>query len=272
MPLAMWLKTIETKNYRTLESLNLTFAKDYCTISGMNNAGKSGIIRVLSILFGVNEDRFYSEANFDYKEDKTQWVKGEPPIEIHYTFKIDRDEDPALVSFVEKIASKNITTSEAMLRVSYTITSSDEIKIAVNIGGETVDEKSAKEIHRRIRDSNLLFLYNSTDSADVYYLSRGRRKMIYEFVMSSDEKTAIDQASKAIESKLRRLAKDHMMGLSEVLGRLTDKYEIELSPPEGLVSRRMPLGINLRDRNVEVPILDWGSGTQNRTRILMAIL
>jgi predicted ATP-dependent endonuclease of OLD family len=34
----------------------------------------------------------------------------------------------------------------------------------------------------------------------------------------------------------------------------------------------MPLGINLRDRNVEVPLDDWGSGTQNRTHILMAIL
>lgn len=34
----------------------------------------------------------------------------------------------------------------------------------------------------------------------------------------------------------------------------------------------MPLGINLRDRNVEVPLDDWGSDTQNRTHILMAIL
>jgi putative ATP-dependent endonuclease of OLD family len=34
----------------------------------------------------------------------------------------------------------------------------------------------------------------------------------------------------------------------------------------------MPLGIKLRDRSVEVPLDDWGSGTQNRTHILMAIL
>jgi predicted ATP-dependent endonuclease of OLD family len=34
----------------------------------------------------------------------------------------------------------------------------------------------------------------------------------------------------------------------------------------------MPLGINLKDKNVEVPLSDWGSGTQNRTHILMAIL
>jgi predicted ATP-dependent endonuclease of OLD family len=34
----------------------------------------------------------------------------------------------------------------------------------------------------------------------------------------------------------------------------------------------MPLSINLRDKSVEVPIGDWGSGTQNRTHILMAVL
>jgi putative ATP-dependent endonuclease of OLD family len=63
-----------------------------------------------------------------------------------------------------------------------------------------------------------------------------------------------------------------MEGLSAMLGRLTDKYDVELSPPEGFSTRRMPLGINLRDRNVKVPINDWGSGTQNRTYILMALL
>jgi predicted ATP-dependent endonuclease of OLD family len=34
----------------------------------------------------------------------------------------------------------------------------------------------------------------------------------------------------------------------------------------------MALGINLRDKSVEVPINEWGSGTQNRTHILMAVL
>ncbi len=57
-----------------------------------------------------------------------------------------------------------------------------------------------------------------------------------------------------------------------MLGRLSEKYDVEVAPPEGFAIRRMPLGINLRDKHVEVPLDDWGSGTQNRTHILMAIL
>jgi putative ATP-dependent endonuclease of the OLD family len=57
-----------------------------------------------------------------------------------------------------------------------------------------------------------------------------------------------------------------------MLGRLSEKYDVELSPPESYTPRRMPLGINLKDRSVDVALNHWGSGTQNRTHILMAIL
>jgi putative ATP-dependent endonuclease of the OLD family len=46
-----------------------------CTISGRNNAGKSGIIRLLTNVFGENRNRPWDIKEFDYKEDKTQWAK-----------------------------------------------------------------------------------------------------------------------------------------------------------------------------------------------------
>jgi len=53
---------------------------------------------------------------------------------------------------------------------------------------------------------------------------------------------------------------------------LNEKYDVEFTPFEGYGAREMPLRINLKDKKVEVPIDDWGSGTQNRTYILMALL
>lgn len=270
----MRLNSITTKNYRTLHNITIGFSNGYCTISGRNNAGKSSIIRLLSALFGTSNpyDWTVDESRFEYKEDKTQWEKNSDPIQVKYSLKITKDEDPALISFIEKIATKKIATESASLSMSYTIRENDEISVSVTIDGGNVDDKSAKEIEKRIKDSNLLFLYNSTAHHEDYYYRRGRRRMFYDFVMSEDEKKALDKAGKHIERRLRKLAKEHTQGLSEVLGRLIEKYDIEISPPEGLTARRMPLGINLRDRNVKVPLNDWGSGTQNRTHILMAIL
>ena len=270
----MRLKEITTKNYRTLEDLTLNFTENYCTISGRNNAGKSCVIRLLSSLFRADSQYPWQIGNngFDYKEDKTQWVKDEAPIEIVFALELSKEDDPALISFIEKIASRVIANSIAVVSISYSISSADDITASISLDGDKVDDKAAKEIDKRIKDSNLLFLYNSTTRHEDFIFRRGRLRMFYEFVMSSDEKKALDEAGKHIERRLRKLAKEHTQGLSKILGRLTDKYDVEVSPLEGFTAREMPLGINLKDKNVEVPLSDWGSGTQNRTHILMAVL
>lgn len=270
----MRLNSISTKNYRTLQDLELDFTKHYCTISGRNNAGKSCVIRLLSALFNVGSQYPWDmpENGFDYKDDRTQWVKQPAPIEIAFSLAVTKDEDPALISFIEKIASKKIDAASLSLEIRYSVASSGETTTTVLIDHNAVDGKAAREIDKRIKDSNLLFLYNSTTRRDDYYFGRGRRRMFYEFVMSAKEKKALDDAGKQVERRLRKLAKERTEGLSNILGRLTERYEVEVSPLEGFAAREMPLGINLKDRNVEVPLSDWGSGTQNRTRILMAIL
>lgn len=270
----MHLKSISTKNYRTLENIHIDFSNGYCTISGQNNAGKSSVIRLLSTLFMSGSPYAWKLDidDFEYKEDKTQWVKNDEPISIQYSLVMTKNDDPALISFVEKIASQEIKEEEVCLCLSYSISESDDEELVITVDSKKVDEEAAKEIEKRIKDSNLLFLYNSTSHQEDFYYRRGRRRMFYDFVMSEDEKKALDDAGKQLERKLKKLAKEHTQGLSQVLGRLNEQYDIEVTPPEGFAARRMPLGINLRDKNVEVPLNDWGSGTQNRTHILMAIL
>jgi predicted ATP-dependent endonuclease of OLD family len=271
----MRLLSITAKNYRTLEDTKLTFANNYCTISGKNNAGKSCVIRLLSTLFRNKPALFFvsEEPRFDYKEDKTQWVKQAKAIQIDYLLELTKDEDPALISFIERIAATGkIDKTTVALQISYSVTEGDGPTVSTFIDTQPTDEKAAKEIEKRIKESNLLFLYNSTTPHEELYFGRGRHQTFYEFVMSEDEKKAIDEAGKRTERKLRQLAKEHTQGLSSMLGRLSEKYDVELTPLEGLAARRMPLGISLKDRSVEVPLNDWGSGTQNRTHILMAIL
>lgn len=270
----MRLKSITTKNYRTLHDLGLSFSNSYCTISGRNNAGKSCVIRLLSALFRVRTRYPWQldESGLDYKEDKTQWIKDAEQILVSFSLEITRSEDPALISFIEKIATKEIEKQQVTLCVAYSVSDNDDVIVSTSVDGEEVDDKAAKEIDKRIKDSSLLFLYNSTTRHDEFFFGRGRRRMFYEFVMSTDERKALDEAGKHIERRLRKLAKDHTDELSKILGRLTEKYDVEVSPLEGFAAREMPLGINLRDKNVEVPLSDWGSGTQNRTHILMAVL
>lgn len=271
----MRLVSLSATNYRTLECLTIPFARDYCTISGCNNAGKSGVIRLLAALFrgpAVYPWPGY-DVRLDYGEDKTQWLKDTPPITITYTLGLTKIEDPALISFVEKIATRQVAGAATTLALTYTLSESGPLAVAVHIDAEPTDEKAAKEIEKRIKDSNLLFLYNSTTPhEEFYFLGRGRRRMLYEFVMSEDEKRALTDAEKHVERRLKKLARAHTQGLTGILERLRDHYEVDFAPPESYATSKMPLGLNLKDRHVQVPLSDWGAGTQNRTHILMAIL
>jgi putative ATP-dependent endonuclease of OLD family len=270
----MRLISITAKNYRTLENTKLSFANNYCTLSGRNNAGKSSVIRLLSVLFRAKPSYVWAtdDLSFDYKEDRTQWVKQKAAIHIEYSLELTKEEDPALISFIEKIASTQVDQASTVLQISYTVSESDGPIVTVSVGGKATDEKAAKEIEKRIKDSNLLFLYNSTTPHEEFYLGRGRRRLFYDFVMSEEDKKELLEAGKRTDRRLRRLAKEHTQALSTMLGRLSERYSVELSPPESYTARRMPLGINLKDRSVDVPLDDWGSGTKNRTHILMAIL
>ncbi len=269
----MKLTSLIVRNYRTLEDISITFSKNYCTISGKNNAGKSGIIRLLSALFQRRRRTpwVFDDIPFTYKEDKTQWNKDEDSIVIQYNLELNKDDDSALISFIEKIASKEINTDPVKLFIEYSINDIDEVAQKIRVNEIYVDDKATKEIDKKIKDSDLLFIYNSTKDDD-YHIRRGKHIAVYDIKMSKDEKKTFYDASKSITRHLKKLAKEHKEALNNILGRLTEKYDVELSLPEGYATRYMPLGINLKDKNVDVPLIDWGSGTQNRTHILAYIL
>ena len=272
----MRLAKLSAQNYRTLENILINFSDSYCTVSGQNNAGKSCVIRLLTGLLPANNlsPFFREDSVIDYKDDKTQWVKADAPIRVSYTFELTNSNDPALVSFIEKIAQhpKESDAAKTSLQLDYTAESNGDTTVSVSINGKPVDDKASREIEKRLQNSNLMFLYNSTVQHDDIYFERGKRRSLFDFTLSKQEREMMDAANKNIEKQVQKLAKEHVFGLTEMLGKLKDQYDVELSPPQGFNARRMALGINLRDKSVQVPINDWGSGTQNRTHILMAIL
>lgn len=95
----MKLLSLKAKSYRTLQDICLTFSKSYCTISGKNNAGKSSVIRLLSILFrkGDVPPWVMPDFTFTFKDDRTQWDKQTEAIEITYQLELTNDDDPALI-------------------------------------------------------------------------------------------------------------------------------------------------------------------------------
>lgn len=72
-------------------------------------------------------------------------------------------------------------------------------------------------------------------------------------------------------NRLKTVAKKHKTEIVDLLGRLDEKYEVSIGIPKFNVEH-MPFSISLGDKKAGVPLEDWGSGTLNRTMILLSLL
>ncbi len=269
----MRISKITVKNYRTLEDAVIIFGGGYCTISGKNNAGKSCIIKLLSALLYKDDRPWRSDSDIDYDDDKTQWVELDEPIEIEYQLILNKDDDSSLVIFVAKISDAQINESDVTVTVTvssiYNKGGKDEH--SVKVGEKCVEGSLAKDILQKLKTSNLLFLHNSTSHEEMYY-GGGKRLSLVEFVLSEQEKKQIVEAEAQILSKIKKLAKQHKDDLQALLGKLEEKHSVEFSTLDAGYSKHIPVGVRLSDKNVNVQINGWGSGTQNKTYILLSIL
>ena len=271
----MKIRSISAKNYRVLEDIHVEFADDYCALSGHNNAGKSCIIRLISTLFEVDDSRRWllRDNELNYVDDYTQWNAEKKPIELEYNLEIGRENDSSLLSFVETQANKKFAIDTLSMKIRMRVDNQNDKENLISINGEEIlDGKVAKEIIRRIRSANALFLHNSTQYERSFFYDDGRYRFYHNIALSQTEQREIQKIEKQRQSKVRRFAKGHRDELNEMMGQLSDRYDVEFSPMESSSGRHMPLRINLKSKNVEVPMENWGSGTQNRTQILMSLL
>ena len=142
------------------------------------------------------------DYEFEYKEDLTQWVKGNPPITVECTLGISRADDPALIVFVEKVAGREIHPDEVELVLGLKITADKTIATKLTVDGEPTDDQSAKETLTRLRGSNVLILHNSTTRQDAWYYGRGRLRAFYEVFLSVHEQDAVSQAEKTVQRQI----------------------------------------------------------------------
>jgi predicted ATP-dependent endonuclease of OLD family len=178
--------------------------------------------------------------------------------------------DPGLYGFVKKIAEMEELSDPFNITVDVQIKEKEEKEIKIFVNGTDLEKFASGEIFRRLSSSNIVFLHNSTGHNKIfnYYGSRS----FHEMILSKDEKEEIKKEQERIRNTVRKFAQEHRGELSGLLGKLEEKYEVELTVFDGLFRNSIPLGINLRDKGVEVPLDDWGAGTQNRTHIMMSIM
>lgn len=269
----MKLSSIHVKNFRTLEDVTVHFSGFYTAISGQNNAGKTSLLRAIRQTFRDNSREIYFYRGRDkvtYRDDRTQWAKKDEDIVFDYVVAVSPSEDPGLFQFIEKFNEEKLPEHDANLRVRVAHRANEESLCSCWVNDKELSTYASKELLQKLKSSNLAFMHDSAHAFSPIYGAGGRH--LHELTFTPDELKEVSQELARVQTKIKKISKAHKTELSELLGHLEEKYEVDFSIPEGMFTGSIPFAVNLRDKNVDIPLNDWGSGTKNRTQIMMSIL
>ncbi len=268
----MKLREVGAKCFRTLEDLSIEFRDDYCTLSGRNNAGKTAIVTIIRH-FLDDEDRPYlhGENSLSFARDHTQWSPTEE-MEISVKLELHRHDDAEVFFVVDKFTPAPIKGDVAHVTLTEKFVDAGESHIACLVNGTDLDGQNASEIAKKLKSAANLVVHNSTaPNRRLYYFS-GEMTEVLESHFSQEDRKKITDAERNLSNKVKTAAKQHKEELGELLGRLGENYDVELTTLDRGGSSRFPLNVKLNDKSVDTNLGGWGSGTQNRTRVLISVL
>src|SRR5690606_38197962 len=110
-----------------------------------------------------------------------------------------------------------------------------------------------------------LIFHDSTEVRRTY----GRYHGFYDD-FSIEEREAIKKKSVVLQKEFKKVSERHKRDLTDLIGRLNEKYDINLTVP-GFSFEKVPYEISLGEKDFDIPLDGWGSGTKNRTLILKSL-
>ena len=272
----MKITEFKIRNFRTLESVDLEFPSSYTAICGPNDCGKTNVVRAIRAL--MKEDSplptfdFDDEEEVSVKDDFPKWkttTPSEREIQFEITLLIERERDTGLFQFVTKQLSLTIG-DESQIRLVVTTTyrgdKSDDVR--VKCGDNEYTGIDAQQILNRLQSSRSILFHNSTQIELPAPFRGGRGGYIRA---SSPEQEALVASMKVTVNRgLGKISKSHQKEMENLLGRLETKYKVALSMP-AFDFTSVPFSMTLGQKKCDVPLDDWGSGTKNRTLILLTL-
>jgi putative ATP-dependent endonuclease of the OLD family len=271
----MKITSLKIRNYRTLEQVDLDFPASYSAICGPNDSGKTNVVRSIRALMKEESPfqvfAFEDEQELSLKEDYPRWKDTAPSerrIQLELSLKIERDRDAGFYQFLTKQLSLEIVDEDIALTVHVNHgPDRSEPEVRVTCSGKKYTGIEAQEVLKRLQSSRSILFHNSTQ-VDPRFPFRHRLGVIRS--ESAEHEALVASMKNTVNRGLAKISRTHQRELEGLLGRLETKYKVGLSMPAFDFSS-VPYSVTLGQKKFEVPLDDWGSGTKNRTLILMTL-
>lgn len=267
----MKISNLHLNNFRSIEGLNVNFPSFYTAISGKNNSGKSNLLRVLKMLFEP-ESRFrYKDEEINFPQHFPAWKSKDSSESIKITvfLEIDRLRDAAIFKLVDEFFKFEDSVPLITLELSAEyFKDKDQPDFLVSHEKNKLDSFKSRTIFKTIKNSGAFQFYNSTEPEDPFGM-RNQLTDLFGELSKADREQLVKDRDK-LSKTISGFAKKHQKDISDLLGRLEEKYTLGLSAQK-MALDFLPINITLGDKKVDVALDEWGSGTKNRTHILLTL-
>jgi len=268
------IKDIHLKNFRSFEDCIIEFEDFYTAICGKNNSGKSNIIRAILNVLGPVSNRHRLNYHTDFPVWKPKASK--ESIELTVRIQLDCKADIGLIKFLQvflkdsKDDKEEFEIKDTQLIIKIILnTNPKDSSTEITVENKSVSDKyKVGEILRRIHFAQVIVFHNSTQPQSTFRrTNHGQLENL-----STKAKESIEGKVNQINKELSKAIQKHKSELQELIGRLQEKYEVGLTfSGFDMDYERIPYEISLGEKNFELPLDEWGSGTKNRTLILSSI-
>ncbi len=207
------------------------------------------------------------------KDDFPKWQDTDAAkreISFEVGIELDKTRDVGFYQFVTKQLS--IEKPENPLRLSIGVSyraEKAEPSVLVRVSETEYTDFNAQEVLKKLQSSGSILFHNSTQT-DMRYFRPGRSVVGLIREITGQHEPLVSAMKKTVNRGLAKISKSQQMELEGLLGRLQTKYKVGLSMP-AFDFGYLPFSITLGDKKFAVPLDDWGSGTRNRTLILLAL-
>lgn len=270
----MRIRSLNVRNYRTLEDIELRFPAFYTAICGKNDSGKTNVVRVVRHMLPERGPFVYMrDEDISLKDDFTQWrdeASDKRSLLVNICFEIHKDRDAGLFHFITDYLNLPPDT-EDNLSLNLLATYSGENptgKVSVTAGGKEFNGLKAEEVLKKLQSSTVVLFHNSTEPKHPYFRSSRFSGTLED--LSQEYEEQVEAIKDLVNDRMKHIAQRHQKQIEELLGRLGSQYKVALSVP-AYDFDYLPYNITLGDTKVDIALGEWGSGTQNRTLILLTL-
>ena len=272
----MRIASLRISNYRTLESLDVDFSPTYSAICGANDSGKTNVVRAIRSLakeMSPTPIVYDEEDELSLKNDYPKWKEAERSkreIVLSLSLVLDQKRDVGFYQFVTKQLSIDPApeTLELTIEQSYRAEKAEPF-VRVTALGNVHEDLNAQQVVEKFQTARTVLFHNSAATSNVLvYPGRSVAGLIREITLQHE--SLITSMKQTVNRVLAKISKTQQAEFENLLGRLQTKYKVGLSVP-AFNFDYLPFSMTLGEKKFAVPLDDWGSGTRNRTMILMAL-